>query len=130
MREIKFRAWDAVNKKIIGPFQVGSSLSEIWPPQMQYTGLKDRTGKEIYEGDIVRYKWGYEENTIEGFEPQEEIAEVMWDDKDQPSDIYPAGKITGFRPFNEYDVDCDKFVIMASVEVIGNRFENPELLKK
>ena len=109
MREIKFRAWDAVNKKIIGPFQVGSSLSEIWPPQMQYTGLKDRTGKEIYEGDIIeRGAFGI----ITKFPAERNI--VTWLDSEAMFHITPG----------------NESLWLEDIEIIGNIYENPELLKK
>ena len=64
MREIKFRAWDIEQKtmtysKLLEDFffHVEESDGAIreWARVMQYTGLKDRQGKEIYEGDIVTY---------------------------------------------------------------------------
>lgn len=66
---------------------------------MQFTGLKDKNGKEIWEGDVLKGK------NLEGFE---EKAEVKWD----YVQWYP---LAGHRAFDE----C---------EVIGNIYESPELL--
>lgn len=64
MREIKFRAWDG--KEMYTPVinENGNSLDighgdeivgENEHPIMQYTGIKDKHGKEIYEGDIIKF---------------------------------------------------------------------------
>jgi len=123
MRELKFRAWDKVNKTYtyvaLGDLICGactetgdkklSGNEQIWE---QYTGSKDKNGKEIWEGDILRWKHYYE---ITG-EDIETTAKVYWEEKD-------ASFVVGdwFEPLGHL-VDEDK------VEVIGNIHQNPELL--
>ena len=54
-REIKFRAWDKTLKVMAGPFVFGQMVGPTDVFEfLQYTGLKDKNGKEIYEGDVVR----------------------------------------------------------------------------
>ena len=117
MREIKFRAWDAAKKEMF-PDEVNSDLlvkffrdvneKGCFATVMQYTGLKDKNGVEIYEGDIVFHSMtrGYEKLAI---------GVIEWDD-------YRAQ----WR-HSRYSEEC---LSGWKLEVIGNRYENPELLEQ
>ena len=136
MRDIKFRAWSKKYQKMFFPSSLEFYFNRIniWRKPfedetvcwlatckdtkgsvlMQYTGLKDKNRKEIYEGDIVKYKTG-----------------LAKDEKN----IYGIGYI-GF----EYALFCIIFKdktykslsemgdLNATLEIIGNIYENPELL--
>jgi hypothetical protein len=102
MREIKFRAWDGKHM-IFGFFNMPpqDQITKSWE-YMQFTGLHDKTGKEIYEGDVLRTKDG-------------EIGEIVW--------RRYGWKVT--VPLNRSWQNPD-----ALTEIIGNVFENPELITK
>ena len=85
---------------------------------MQYTGLKDQHGKEIYEGDIVSF-----EDSDGGYEYQDIVINTG---------IVEYGEL-GFYFTNRVAVEMDDFYIKDGrcdeVEVIGNIHDNPELLR-
>lgn len=131
MREIKFRAWDSCNEKMIYEFSVNfqnSSLMSIFDlpndtiddiDLIQYTGLKDKNGVEIYKSDLLKDDVGrifkvIEDNRIgsTGY-----IMECVKNKSEK--DHIKIGNIYNFyswiTPFH-----C--------LEVIGNIYENPELL--
>ncbi|CAB4152491.1 Conserved hypothetical protein CHP1671 [uncultured Caudovirales phage] len=126
MREIEFRAY-CPEKKCMA-YQGTPDLETIqsfmfhWGDKilMQYTGFKDRNGKKVYEGDIVNHKnWcgSYEESPEEIYDCNQGIV------KFKEGAYYP-------RYINE---DCEDFFYSYKVfdlEVVGNIFENPEILNK
>jgi len=128
MREIKFRAWDREEKKMYCPDKDGDSMELYhWDKvstqgkpfetgdtiglelalsggyeMMQYTGLKDKNGKEIYEGDILRYHSpGGKKGAFDG-----ELSVADWE-------MLVGGRLDENQ--NYYGV-------------IGNIYQNPELI--
>lgn len=128
MREIKFRAWNEKNKEMIYNINLlfSNHLNDCFEEYeecglkiMQYTGLKDKNGKEIYEGDIIRTHFSFShEVTQEPFIIQWNKDKAMFEGvKQNPEqDEY----LRSFSFFPE-----QRFIY----EVIGNIHENPELLE-
>lgn len=115
MREIKFRAWDKKNKVMFKIFD-NVSREDWYLPQwkeshevMQFTGLHDKNGKEIYEGDIVLFSTSW--NQTEYHKNKFGIKRVV---------EFAKGSFSYCMVYGDMDV----------VEVIGNIYENPELLKE
>jgi uncharacterized phage protein (TIGR01671 family) len=126
MREIKFRAWNA-DRHIM--FQVGDDFGTTDPLDpivyfrqgqpvilMQFTGLLDKNGKEIYEGDILKYQYYLEHG--------------QWGEvKDFPYPVIVEWNLCQacFTPLSLWTKYTEQ---LSRSEVIGNIYEHSHLLEK
>lgn len=129
MRELKFRAWDNANNEWLnkedaecliihldGRYEIDRGWVKVFPDLTieQDTGLRDKNGKEIYDGDILG-------GIFEG-------CYIGWCDITKSFEL--------FNCYEHYCMACDGDILWCELsdsdidlEVIGNIHENPELLR-
>lgn len=147
MREIKFRAWDTSGKFMFANEDIGSlvfyegggihveSKGDEFPcvVLMQYTGFTDKNGKEIWEGDIIIVEDTFTDVvTDDGRGPQEacnHLCPVIFKNGTFGLDMLEMGDVyyKGFQAFGH--VIAQQGVFPDEMEVIGNIFENPDLVQ-
>lgn len=138
-KELIFRAWNKIEKKWES-LETSWSFDELtgeiiffpepvpeaseWLEIMQFTGVKDINDKRIFEGDIIQ-QFGYD--PIERV-PFKEYSVVVWD---QDNCEYRLEEAEGFKidpKPSDYGVVVGSFSAGIECEVIGNVFQNPELI--
>lgn len=131
MREIKFRGWNGIIMLYSEDYDFVelqteyndlcfmdeghdyNERSNLISPLMQYTGLKDKNGKEIYEGDIVKINTRNEDN--------KRVYETAIVEFRAPHFVYDLSHHKKWYTWHEMQRDSE--------EIIGNIYENPELLE-
>jgi len=154
MREIKFRAWDKKRKVMMGEDYPDANYGGwaddvycVWKQEiieginsfndkdtilMQFTGLKDKNSKEIYESDIIRmgssnYEVKFGLHVIEVEQPKYE---------DEQADYFRAYGF--YAKSDDYTTSIEEVASNSELakglrdpcEIIGNKYENKDLIKK
>lgn len=134
MRAIKFRAWDTQAEEILYGVEHTYDGYKVSMPSfgalldcpdfyivMQYTGLKDKNGKEIYEGDILELR-------ANPFNRKRDLFQVVFKDggfRDEWNNY-----IGQYLPPDIRNKQGGRVRLNEACEVVGNIYENKELLNE
>jgi uncharacterized phage protein (TIGR01671 family) len=128
MREIKFRAWEpdidfmttniGIDKIHLFDFQGDNITEQEELIIMQYTGLKDKNGKEIYEGDIIACKFHHEFHERIDWSDVDIVGTVFWDHSGYSLKAVNGEDDTRFPEL--HNLNC------SESEIIGNIYETLE----
>lgn len=137
MQEIKFKVWDKKHKKMSLVDAIdfehdeiyGKNGRERYTPKpfkdielMQYTGLKDKNGVEIYEGDILLSTASENEEDYKKWRVSYFDGGYIANYKHIPMDKRK-------RSINEIELLCNDNIAFYGFEILGNIFENPGLME-
>ena len=140
-REIKFRAWDKTEKRMKQPEslchldgELSKNIHSSLIP-LQFTGLYDKNGKEIYEGDVIsthiplaEAEKALHDLHVATANPDFQIliAEIVFREGTLAFELKRLNRVDDLKgcPLRTFYTHNE----VASLEVIGNIYENPELL--
>jgi uncharacterized phage protein (TIGR01671 family) len=126
-REIKLRAWDTETKEMSYDFLnkhwLRVCIESPYVELMQYTGLKDKSWKEIYEGDILT-------STEYPFQDGGEYnyhGVIEWIDEE--ASFYMTKRLANLEKRGMSNGISQPIENIEEFEIIGNIYENPELIE-
>ena len=136
MRDIIFRAWDKEYETMVDNWDMFSFVGELMEflklmsvkqseqdssnyILMQWTGLEDKNGKQIFEGDIIKSPY----IKTAGANNQ---GEVFWDESSAKFNIRGFSNGSNDCPWDAFWCNSD----LEEMKVVGNIYENPELLEE
>ena len=134
MREIKLRAWDESRGKfhssakwvefrfingVVKAFNFNRQGAEVELPVYQFTGLQDKNGVEIYEGDVIKCRYSFSINPVFNAKLSRFIGVATF------TILKSCVSIDGVKQYENKQGALHKAIC---IEVIGNIYENPELI--